>query len=405
MGVRRAWIVVAALLAAALSAVGSSAPAAAGSPELRAELAGALRTPDVARASTAALAVDLRTGEVVFGTNARLALAPASAEKLAVSYAALRVLGTRFRFRTEVVGTGELVGTTWRGDLFLVGSGDPTLSLEDLHALAGDVAALGIRRVTGRVLGDEGHFDTRRVAPGWRPSFLVVESPPLSALSVRELPFTGRNASASAAARAFAQALARRGVSVSGAPGARRAAVDALPVAERASEPLSKIVGRMNRDSDNFVAEMVLKELGSTIARRGSTAAGARVVRAALAEAQVPLAGVRIADGSGLSAFDRLTARALVAILQAGREDSELGSVFVGSLAVAGVSGTLEDRLATRPTRGRVLAKTGTTRRASALAGFVGRRYAFAIVQNGSPLPYWSARAAQDRFVTVLARP
>jgi D-alanyl-D-alanine carboxypeptidase/D-alanyl-D-alanine-endopeptidase (penicillin-binding protein 4) len=76
----------------------------------------------------------------------------------------------------------------------------------------------------------------------------------------------------------------------------------------------------------------------------------------------------------------------------------------VTSLAVAGISGTLRDRLRRRPTRGRVIAKTGTTRAASALAGFVRRRYVFAILQNGSPVSYWSARAAQDRFVTVLAR-
>jgi D-alanyl-D-alanine carboxypeptidase/D-alanyl-D-alanine-endopeptidase (penicillin-binding protein 4) len=79
-------------------------------------------------------------------------------------------------------------------------------------------------------------------------------------------------------------------------------------------------------------------------------------------------------------------------------------AAFVRSLAVAGISGTLEQRLATRPTRGRVIAKTGTTNRASALAGFVRRRYVFAILHNGSPVPYWTARVAQDRFVTALAR-
>jgi D-alanyl-D-alanine carboxypeptidase len=51
-----------------------------------------------------------------------------------------------------------------------------------------------------------------------------------------------------------------------------------------------------------------------------------------------------------------------------------------------------------------VIAKTGTTNAASALVGFVRRRYVFAVIQNGSPVPYWAARAAQDRFVTVLAR-
>ena len=159
----------------------------------------------------------------------------------------------------------------------------------------------------------------------------------------------------------------------------------------------------MNADSDNFVAEMVLKGLGATVAEPGSTAAGARLVRSTLRAAGVRLTGVRIADGSGLSRFDRVTASALADILRAGASDPRTGKVFVASLAVAGVSGTLRARLAVRPTRGRIHAKTGTTNRASALAGFVGRRYVFAIVQNGYPVPYWWARLAQDRFVTVLA--
>ena len=113
---------------------------------------------------------------------------------------------------------------------------------------------------------------------------------------------------------------------------------------------------------------------------------------------------MHIADGSGLSRSDRLTTEALVAILRSGASDPAIRDAFVTSLAVAGISGTLERRLDVRPTRGRVIAKTGTTFRASALAGFVRRRYVFAILHNGSPVPYWTARSAQDRFVTVLAR-
>ena len=161
---------------------------------------------------------------------------------------------------------------------------------------------------------------------------------------------------------------------------------------------------QLNRDSDNFVAEIVLKELGTTIATRGSTAAGALVVREELAAAEIPLEGVRIADGSGLSMLDRLTVQALVAILRSGASDPSMRDAFVTSLAVAGISGTMKRRLVERPTRSRVIAKTGTTNAASALAGFVRRRYVFAILQNGRPVPYWTARLAQDRFVTVLAR-
>ncbi len=168
-------------------AASSPAPTQAAAPDhLSLALGRALTAPGVAASRTAALAVDLETGEVVFNRNESQALAPASAEKLAVSFAALRLLGPGYRFRTEVAGRGELVGGVWRGDLFLVGHGDPTLAPADLDALSRDVAAWGIRRVAGRVLGDEGHFDSARSAPGWKPWFLGVESAPLSALSVDE---------------------------------------------------------------------------------------------------------------------------------------------------------------------------------------------------------------------------
>ena len=127
----------------------------------------------------------------------------------------------------------------------------------------------------------------------------------------------------------------------------------------------------MNHESDNFVAETLLKELGASVARRGTTTAGARVVAHELRPQASPMRGVRIADGSGLSRRDRLTPDALVGILRAGSTDATIGDAFVTSLSVAGISGTLEHRLRRRATRGRVIAKTGTTNVASALAGFV----------------------------------
>jgi D-alanyl-D-alanine carboxypeptidase/D-alanyl-D-alanine-endopeptidase (penicillin-binding protein 4) len=394
----------AAVAVAVLALVAGSGTAQGQSPQLARALERALATAGVDASQTSALAVDLATGRIVYEANSRRALAPASAEKLAVSFAALRMLGPGYRFRTEVAGEGALDGRVWRGDLFLVGYGDPTLALADLDALARDVKAWGIRRVTGRIVGDETHFDANRAAPGWKPSFLGLESPPLSALSVDEVDTRGANESAAAAARAFAAALARRDVAVAGKAVAGRSPTEIFPLAQDLSVPLSEIVRHMNRESDNFVSEMLLKELGATGARDGSTAAGGKIVREALVEAGVPVNGVRIADGSGLSRLDRLTAKSLVVILRVGAADPEIRDAFLTSLAVAGVSGTLKKRLVRRPTRGRVIAKTGTTSQASALAGFVRRRYVFAILQNGSPVPYWSARAAQDRFVTVLAR-
>ncbi len=387
----------------AVAALVSAATTSAAAPALDLALDRALRTPGISSRQTAAVAIDLRSGETIYSLNSQQGLLPASAEKLSVSFAALHVLGPRFRFRTELVGKGLRSGKTWKGDLFIVGYGDPTLDASDLDRLARRFADTGIERVAGRVFGDDTYFDGWRDAPGWKREYLGIESRPLSALSVAGAHLIGANGSAIAASRAFTASLEERGIDVSGRPGTRHAPPDAVQIAFDLSERLANVVHRMNADSDNFVAEMILKQLGATVAERGSTAAGAKVVRTTLRRSSIPLDGVRIADGSGLSHYDRSTVTALADIVRAGASDPRIGRVFVASLAVAGISGTLRNRLTTRPTRGRVHAKTGTTNRASALAGLVGNRYVFAILHNGRPVPYWTARAAQDRFVTVLA--
>jgi D-alanyl-D-alanine carboxypeptidase/D-alanyl-D-alanine-endopeptidase (penicillin-binding protein 4) len=370
-----------------------------------AALAAALREPGVAPGRTGALVLDASDGSVVFGRNARKPLAPASTEKLTVALAALQELGPGFRIQTLVLGRGVQDGTVWRGDLLLVGQGDPSLHADDLGRLAGQIRSLGIRAVAGRVLGDESFFDSRRTAPGWKASYYKNESAPLSALIVDRAWLDGRQRDEPplAAAIAFDRALEAAGVRVSGKPGRGAASEEAVELARVASPTIARLVDYMNTDSDNFVAEMLVKQLGARELGRGTTAAGASIVRGVLAERGVPLAGVRIADGSGLSRLDRLTARALAALLLSAWNDPAIAGPFVASLPVAGVNGTLEDRMRTGPARGVVKAKTGTTDVSSSLAGYAGSGYVFAVLMNGSPIPSEPARAAQDRFAQLLA--
>jgi serine-type D-Ala-D-Ala carboxypeptidase/endopeptidase (penicillin-binding protein 4) len=398
------------LLAALFAAAGLAFPAAtpAATPAQSAlpkKLAKALRVPHVAPARSAAIAFDLTTGATVFSQNSTLSLAPASNEKLPLTYAALAQLGPAYRMETDVVGEGDLEGTTWRGRIVLQGGGDPTLSSAGLRSLAAQVRAAGIRRVTDGIVADESWFDARRTVAGWRSSFFLYESPPLSALVVdrdRVGGYVSRTPALSAAA-AFVRALRVAGVAVAGPVQLGVADDYAFPLAEVTSPPLWTILRFMDRESDNFTAELLLKQLGAVEAHRGTSAAGAAVVTQALAEAGVPMTGVRIVDGSGLSLLDRLTAEALTGILRAAWTSFSIRPAFVAALPIAGVNGTLHDRLRTAPARGNVLAKTGTTREASALSGYVRDRYAFAVLQNGNPIPYWWARRAQDRFATVLA--
>ena len=372
---------------------------------LQRKLAKALAVPHVPRTGSAALAVELDSGRAVFTRNAATALAPASTEKLPVTYAALTLLGAGFRIETDVLGEGEQVGSVWRGNLVLQGHGDPTLSSAGLRRLAAQLQAAGLRRVSGSIVGDESWFDSRRTAPGWKPSFYIDESPPLSALVVDRAQYAGHVSRdpALAAALLFRDGLRAAGISVGGQVVTGRADADAFPLAFTDSPTLGAIVRFMDRESDNFTAELLLKELGAVSAGSGTTAAGADVVTRQLAAANVPLGGVRIVDGSGLSLLDRLTVAALVGTLQAAWADERVRAPLLAALPVAGVNGTLEDRMRSGPARGNVLAKTGTTDVASALAGFVRDRYVFAVLHNGHPLAYSWARVAQDRFATVLA--
>ena len=367
-------------------------------------LANALAVPGNSTTASGAVVVDLQTGRLVFARHPDLPLAPASNEKLTVSFTALRELGATYRFRTEIFGRGYQEGSVWHGDVFLKGFGDPTLTSLQVERLATQIADLGITRIDGRVYGDESWFDSLRTGPGWKASFYINECPPLSALIVDRGWYDRHTAQqpALAAAGKLKLLLLKHGVA-SGVVGLGHAPDDAYALAQVESDPLPAVIAEMDHQSDNFTAEMLLKEIGAEVGDAGTTAAGAVVVRRDLVAADLPLTGVRILDGSGLSLDDRLTARMLAALLVTVWNDVDLRNPFWASLAIAGINGTLDKRLLKPPARGAVRAKTGTTDRASALSGYVRDRYGFAVLQNGSPVERLSAEKAQDRFATALA--
>ena len=124
------------------------------------------------------------------------------------------------------------------------------------------------------------------------------------------------------------------------------------------------------------------------------------MIGASCATAGMPLAGVRIVDGSGLSLDDRVTARALAALLVSFWNDPALRATVWARAAGRG-----RERDARAPAADAHRRAASCARRparpnnASALSGYVGARYAFAVLQNGSPVAYWPAHKAEDRFV------
>ncbi|MFA4965992.1 MAG: D-alanyl-D-alanine carboxypeptidase/D-alanyl-D-alanine-endopeptidase [Thermoleophilia bacterium] len=406
------------LVVAAAGASLRPAPAAAGAP---AAITAALEKNGVAGPGTGVYVWDLDAARRVYARAATTPLTPASNLKLATAAAALVYWGPEHRFTTELyVPNVPVYQGVLYGDVYLKGYGDPSLSTRayqrgalhlktaSFERFARRLRGLGVRQVRGRILGDESWFDRRRTVAAWKPG-LEDECGRLSALTGNESLQEDKRVAAPAthAARLLGRALKAVGIKVSGRPGTGRVPAGARLLAAQRSAPLGELLQHMNKASDNFFAETLLKGLGRDFYGVGSTESGAQLTAATLAAAGLAAGSYRVLDGSGLSYDDRLTATGLVQLLGALRQRDDFRTLY-DSLAVAGQDGTLRERLRGSPAEGNAHAKTGSLNIAACLAGYVtsanGHRVAFAILVNGDPADYGAATGAQDAIVAALAR-
>ena len=182
-------------------------------------------------------------------------------------------------------------------------------------------------------------------------------------------------------------------------PTASTQALDAL-----SSPPLFPDLKRINKDSQNLLAELLLRRLGM-IDGSGSIADGQAVIAAMLAEAGVPPGTVALSDGSGMSTYNRVTPRSTTALL-GWIARQEWGDEWRETLPVAGVDGTLKRRFVSSSLEGRLQAKTGSLNATNALAGYFtaasGRCFTFAVYANDVPADA-AATPIMDRALIALA--
>lgn len=466
---------------------------------------------------------------VLFAVDADKRFMPASNLKLYTAAIALRLLeaGRTFETRVETdtpgaAAAGALDATELSGNVYLVGGGDPSLSSDDLSALARQVAARGIKRIRGDIIGDGTAFNADnsggRYPNGWtlddtlwyygpevgalavnrnhvdvtvtgaadagEPATLQVE-PPADGFPIRfevvtgAKPRTGETARASVdfdrsgaggaivaslsvsgrvapgqkvtqgiavpdparwAAAIFKRLLQENGVAVEGralsavppAPVAplSPAAPDAtLPVSTQSaglqktalpwrsvlvrhhSAPLRMLLRRFLKNSDNLYGEMLLRAAAlyalPTGGASGATAQRAHAsLLAWLKRYGVATGGLSLIDGSGLSRYNLVTPRATAQLLTL-IEDLPDGDAIWDALPIAGVDGSLRNRMKNTPAMGVVRAKTGTFSIVSTLSGYVttrgGKRLAVSLLTNFARDGNQSRRL-QDALFTALAQ-
>ncbi|WCB96078.1 D-alanyl-D-alanine carboxypeptidase [Baekduia alba] len=359
-----------------------------------------------------AYVVNLSDGAVLYAHRDALALAPASNEKLFTTSAALLRFGPSATLTTSLAaapGVEVDADGVLHGDLYLVGGGDPTLGDTGLTALADQLAAAGVTRIDGGVIGDESAFDTLRGEPdsGYKPDSDLGGW--LTALSWRH-GAAGATGPARAAATKLATLLKACKIKYDRRPRAGKlsavagggVAADAAPLATLASPPIRSLIQLTNVPSENFYAEMLVKALGAHYGSGGTTAAGLAVVRAQLAAFGVH---PKLVDGSGLSRADQTTARQLVRLLER-MDGQDTSATWRASLPIAGKTGTLRSRMRGTAAAGRCAAKTGTLIGVSALSGYCtttgGQNVAFSFIENR--VCNYCAKKVEDRMVSAIAR-
>ncbi len=332
-------------------------------------------------------------GRSVFEANGDLAVLPASNQKIVTTWAAIKILGPDTRFTTRVFAAvpPDEEGVV-DGNLYLVGGGDPFLSTAAwrdqfaersarystaLEDLADAVVAAGINQVTGNIVADESLLDSERSGPWAERLVEQRQSGPLSAVGVNEgfvnWPATFVSVGSRTptddppthSASVFAEVLGAAGVTVEGSGEGGTVPENSVEVATVQSPTVTEMATHVNSYSNNFGAEILLKQIGLARGGAGSTAAGAAAVKDLLESEGLWRDDLSINDGSGLSEQDRLTCNFVLDVLEAGQPED-----FAQTMAIGAERGSLFTRYEGTAAAGHVLAKTGTLRDVSALSGY-----------------------------------
>jgi D-alanyl-D-alanine carboxypeptidase/D-alanyl-D-alanine-endopeptidase (penicillin-binding protein 4) len=359
---------------------------------------------------------DLSDGLSLFAMRQGVARPPASVEKLFTSVAVLRELGPDATLQTKVLGAGSLgSGGVWHGDLYLHGGGDPTFGEQTFNRtwefgygptgaqLAGQLRAYGIRRVTGRLVGDGALFDGRVGPPstGFAPDLPDLGGQ-ISALTFDHGSTAGLRPAAFAA-RQLARTMRGMGIQAKASALPGKAPAGARALATVSSPPMSILLRLTDLQSDDLFAEMLTKQLGWRFGGAGTTTAGASVISRVIASEY----GLhpQIVDGSGLSRSDRTSPLQVVQLLRM-LYGTDTGRDLDATLPVVGVDGTAKTIARSTPAQGRCIAKTGTLDNVTNLAGYChsrsGKELAFVLFIDGPANP--SALELESKMISAIAR-
>lgn len=363
--------------------------------------------------SVALSIVDLNSGETIASYNESLPLIPASIMKSVTIATLLRHAGIDYTYQTLLLTDGVKRDTILDGNLIIRGSGDPSLNSK-AEPRSGDFAAecaaklrqMGIKRIRGKIIPDESYLKGPSIPTSWMKGDL----PHAYGTGSHAINFEN-NSSGNRSVASPADVLISRlttllnnsGISIVGDNTPSEGRTTQLLV--HTSPPVDDIMRSCMMRSDNLFAEAMLRTFSKISQGDGSTSDGAQKETLFWKGRKMPMDGIRIVDGSGLSRSNRLTAKFLTSVLSEMSEDVNYASYF----PLAGQEGTLRNFLAHTPLDSYIALKTGSMSGIQCYAGYklddeYAPTHAVVIIINNMPSNREAARkAASDLLLSIFA--
>lgn len=334
-----------------------------------------LADPSIDSASTSLIIAEIGTGKVIESLNPRQPLVPASIMKAVTIASLIDRTGIDYKYTTSAYITGKVTSEgVLDGNLLIVGSGDPSLnapcdprSADFVQEVFEGLKKHGVREIRGRLIFDENIFSGPATHPSWGSGDLRASYGTGAHGFNFEANRSGKSAVSNPAAvfeRKLKAKCDTEGIFFSGETihdGSRKL------IATHVSPTIDEIMRSCMMRSDNLFAECLLRTLALERGKAGSTEAGAEQSLAYWKKKGADTSGVVIADGSGLSRKNRVTARFMTDVLLAKSNDVDYASFF----PLAGEEGTLRRFLASTPLSGYIAMKTGSMNGIQCYAGYL----------------------------------
>lgn len=361
--------------------------------QMQARLDSMMRDPMLDYTQLGLMVWDLTDDCQLFGMNQQQLLRPASTMKLVTAITALDCLGTNYHYTTSLLYKGDITDHTLQGNLYCVGGLDPSFSDTDLDAFAQSVKEQGIDTICGSIIADNTLKDTLKWGDGW---CWDDDNPILRPLLVnRKDNFLMQ----------FINALSRHDIVLKDITIKEGKADEEATLLSQHKSSIDQILLRMMKDSDNLYAESLYYQIAAQRNHPGKVLYAQRQEKALIERTGLNSSRYKLADGSGLSLYNYLSAECLLRLLRYAYQHKPIYKHLLPSLPIAGEDGTLKKRMIDTHAEGNVQAKTGTLTGIISLAGYCsasnGHRLCFAIINQGA-LSAKAARNFQDKICDIL---